>query len=168
MRVRPIVWLIILLLGIAPATQRGFQSAQQTGLPSNTEKSVIQGVVTELPAGAPLKGAEVFLTAGNRCRSLYRTETDATGQFSLSDVEPGKCQIWIPNLFVATSEFPPPQEGPQPTTEANSDFFTSPRVGTSFVSRTLSIFANDSREARIKPQRESKASSRSTIRTRLI
>jgi hypothetical protein len=88
--------LIILLLGITDARLRGLQSGPQTGSPSETAKCVIQGVVTEVPTGAPSKGAEVVLTAENRySRSLYRSETDATGQFSLSDIEPGKYQIWI-------------------------------------------------------------------------
>jgi hypothetical protein len=95
MRARPVGWLVILLLGIAPAKLRGLRSARQTGSPSEAEKCAIQGAVTQLPTRAPLKGAEVVLTAGSRYRPLYRTETDATGQFSLSEIEPGKYKIWI-------------------------------------------------------------------------
>jgi len=91
---RKLAWLSILLLGVAPAWLRGLRSAPQSGSPSETEKCVIEGVVTQLPTDAPLKGAEVVLTVESRYTPLYRAETDATGRFSLSDIEPGKYEIW--------------------------------------------------------------------------
>jgi hypothetical protein len=104
MRVRPIGWLVILLLGIAPAKLRGLRRSPQTGSTSDAEKCAIQGAVTQLPTRGPLKGAEVVLTAGNRYRPLYRTETDATGQFTLSDVEPGKYRIGIGKTAYESSD----------------------------------------------------------------
>ena len=95
MRIRQTAWLLVLLVGIAPARQGGLQPAPQTALQSEDEKCVIQGMVTKLPMGDPLKGAEVVLTPEGRFRSLYRVDTDAAGQFSLSDIDPGKYQIWV-------------------------------------------------------------------------
>jgi Carboxypeptidase regulatory-like domain len=95
MRVRRTVCLLILLLGITLIRRGELQSAPQATSASEHEKCVIEGVVTRVPGGDPIKGVEVFLSPVDSYKSLYSTDTDAAGQFSLSDVEPGKYQIWL-------------------------------------------------------------------------
>ncbi len=95
MRLQPTTSLLILLLGAAPARQGGLPFSPQNASDSEHEKCVIQGAITQLPTGDPLKNADVVLTAQEGYRSLYRAETDAAGRFSLSDIEPGKYQIWV-------------------------------------------------------------------------
>lgn len=95
MRVQRATSLLILLLGTAPGRQGGLPFTSQNASVSEREKCVIQGAVTQLPTRDPLKNAEIILTAEDGDKSLYRTETDAAGRFSLSDIEPGKYQIWV-------------------------------------------------------------------------
>jgi len=49
--------------------------------------------VTSVPTGEPLKGAQVYLTAPEKYKALYRAETDTTGGFSIENVEPGTYQL---------------------------------------------------------------------------
>jgi len=95
MQTRRTTLLLILLVGITPAQRGGIRPASQATSPSDHEKCVIQGTVTKLPTGEPLKGAEVFLAPEGGDRSGGRFETDAAGQFTLSDIEPGKYQIEV-------------------------------------------------------------------------
>jgi hypothetical protein len=81
--------LAVALLGIALGAHEGAQSASQLSS-SDHEKCVIEGVVTSVPTGEPLKGTQVYLTAVGKYKALFSTETDGTGTFSIKDIEPGE------------------------------------------------------------------------------
>jgi len=81
--------LAVALLGIALGAHEGARSAPQLSSPDH-EKCVIEGVVTSVPTGEPLKGAKVFLTARDNYKALFSAETDGTGTFSIKDIEPGE------------------------------------------------------------------------------
>ena len=79
-------------MGIALGAHKGAQSAPQLSS-SDHKKCIIEGVVTSVPAGEPLKGAHVYLTAPGKYKALFSTETDAEGKFFLEGVEPGEYQL---------------------------------------------------------------------------
>ena len=84
--------LAVALLGIALGAHEEAQTASQLSS-SDHEKCVIEGVVTSVPTGEPLKGAQVYLTAVGKYKALFSTETDAQGKFSLEGIEPGEYQL---------------------------------------------------------------------------
>ncbi len=81
--------LAVVLLSIAFGAHDGAQSAPQLSS-SDHEKCIIEGVVTSVPTGEPLKGVRVFLTARDNYKALFSAETDGTGIFSIKDIEPGE------------------------------------------------------------------------------
>jgi hypothetical protein len=81
--------LAVALLSIAFGARGRAQSALQLSS-SDHEKSVIEGVVTSVPTGEPLKGVKVFLTPPDNYKTLFSAETDGTGTFSIKDIEPGE------------------------------------------------------------------------------
>jgi hypothetical protein len=81
--------LAVVLLSIAFGGRERAQSASQLS-PSDHEECVIEGVVTSVPTGEPLKDVLVYLTAPDDYKALYRIETDGTGTFSIKDIEPGE------------------------------------------------------------------------------
>jgi Carboxypeptidase regulatory-like domain len=95
MNIQQATALLILLLGTTPCWQAGLPFTSQNVSVSEHEKCVIQGAVIQLPTRDPLKKVEIILTAEGGDSWLYHTETDAAGRFSLSDIEPGKYQIWV-------------------------------------------------------------------------
>jgi hypothetical protein len=84
--------LAVVLLSIAFGVHERAQSAPQLSS-SDHEKCVIEGVVTSVPTGEPLKGAVVYLTAPGKYKALFSAETDAQGKFSLEGVEPGEYEL---------------------------------------------------------------------------
>lgn len=84
--------LAVVLLSIALGAHDRAQSFSQLSS-SDHEKCVIEGVVTSVPTGEPLRGAVVYLTAPGKYKALFRAETDAQGKFSLEDVEPGEYEL---------------------------------------------------------------------------
>jgi hypothetical protein len=85
--------LLVLLLSCAAAWRAAWHSTLLAAPQPETEKCTVEGIVTAIPTGAPLKGARVSLNALGTYRSLYHTRTDAAGQFVLSGIEPGKYDL---------------------------------------------------------------------------
>jgi hypothetical protein len=58
-------------------------------------KCVVEGRVTKIPSGEPIKGAEIVLMTDDGKNLEHSGFTDATGQFSLADIEPGRYKIMV-------------------------------------------------------------------------
>jgi protocatechuate 3,4-dioxygenase beta subunit len=84
--------LAVVLLSIAFGGRERAQSAARLSR-SDHEECVIEGVVTSVPTGEPLRGVQVYLTAPGKYKALFNTETDVEGKFSLEGVEPGEYQL---------------------------------------------------------------------------
>jgi Carboxypeptidase regulatory-like domain len=89
------LWLLVLFLSFLAAWRAAWQSTLLAAPHPDTEKCTVQGIVTAIPTGAPLKGVRVSLNAVGSYKSLYHAQSDATGEFSLSGVEPGKYTLSI-------------------------------------------------------------------------
>ena len=83
----------VLVFAFALGTSERAQSSFQSSNTSDQEKCVIEGVVTSAPTGEPLKGAQVYPTAPGKYKPLYSAESDATGHFSIENIEPGEYQL---------------------------------------------------------------------------
>lgn len=77
---------LALLLLVPPATAQEPVQA--------TEKCAIEGLVVKATTGQPLKRCVVTVSSLEGRGQPRNTVTDAQGRFALSDVEPGRYQLW--------------------------------------------------------------------------
>lgn len=89
------LWLLIILLTLPVGWWAAWQSTLLAASHPDAEKCAVEGVVTAIPTSAPLKGARVVLYSAEMHERPYHAETDATGHFSISAVEPGKYTILV-------------------------------------------------------------------------
>lgn len=82
-----------LIFALALNASERAQPSSQSSASSDQERCVIEGQVTSVPTGEPLKGAQVYLTAPEKNKAVYSAETDATGRFSVKDIEPGEYEL---------------------------------------------------------------------------
>jgi Carboxypeptidase regulatory-like domain len=95
MRPLPKFWPLILFLSLLAGWRTAWLSTLLAAPQLDTDKCTVEGIVTSIPTGAPLKGARIVLYSTEKRERLYHAETDATGQFSISAVEPGKYAILV-------------------------------------------------------------------------
>lgn len=74
--------------------------------PPVVEKASIYGKVTDSQTALPIEGALISVYAYGKTVVLYEAPTDANGEYSIADIEPGKymCYAWTPARPYITAE----------------------------------------------------------------
>jgi hypothetical protein len=101
---RQIAHVLVLFICLSSDQQVAPKSIIQSASSSDDTKCVVQGRVTKLPSGEPIKGAEVFLITDDGKNLEYSGFTDTTGQFSLTDIEPARYKIMVNKTGYASPE----------------------------------------------------------------
>jgi len=85
----------------APSSQAAQPNQNQAATPPETKPEdlgIVEGQVTNLATGAPLRKAEIMLRGTERATAgampnTYTATSDAGGNFSIKDIEPGKYRL---------------------------------------------------------------------------
>jgi hypothetical protein len=93
MQRRQKAYALVFLICLLSDQQVAPRSITQIASSLDDTKCVVEGRVTKLPSGEPIKGAEIVLMTDDGKNLEHSGFTDATGQFSLADIEPGRYKI---------------------------------------------------------------------------